>query len=103
MPAVQRTVDFETAMVHVTRSHDASGIVCAHVEIGQSGDCLYANWGDWVKCCTTLEERSNGTFELLHCVDSKLNEAIRRHLAGDGQAGRFSATVRRPECCLQVN
>lgn len=71
--AVRYIGNFESAVAHEARRHEADGVVAGHIhraEIARLGDIVYCNCGDWVESCTALVELSDGTLELLHWTES---------------------------------
>lgn len=65
---------FEKAAAHEAKKRGLDGIVCGHIhvpKIREIDGTLYMNDGDWVESCTSLVERMDGSFELLHWSDSQ--------------------------------
>lgn len=66
--AVSYISQFEEAVAHYAKLHEADGIVCGHIHtpaVRQFGGVTYYNTGDWVESSTALVEHWDGHMELL--------------------------------------
>ncbi len=82
--AVNYISNFEEAVTHAARQHDADGVVCGHIHhavITDYDGINYANCGDWVESCTALAEEEDGKLRLIHWLEESadLIDGVQQH------------------------
>jgi UDP-2,3-diacylglucosamine pyrophosphatase LpxH len=66
--AVSYISDFEKELVTLAKAKNYAGVICGHIHhpsIGQYGDLVYMNSGDWVESLSALVEDKNGKWKIV--------------------------------------
>lgn len=72
--AVNFIGDFEKSLSDEAKRRDVDGVICGHIHHAASKvfeDIHYVNTGDWVESCTAIVEKQDGSFELIHWLDTE--------------------------------